>query len=103
MERTIEQLKKMNTERLHRTYEKVTGRTKFNPWQERQEMIEEIIGRLASAVKVVAEAIVVPVEVLVELFRKMVSQAKVNYEKVVQVAMATEIAIARLELVKYFG
>jgi len=39
---TVTQLKKMNTERLHRVYETVTGKTIFNPYQSRNEMVFEI-------------------------------------------------------------
>lgn len=33
------QISKMNTERMHKLYEKVTGRSFFNPYEERQTMI----------------------------------------------------------------
>lgn len=40
------QLRKMNTERLHRLYEQVTGRTMFNPYTAREDMVIEILGRI---------------------------------------------------------
>ena len=50
-QRLVKQLKKMTIETLHARYEKVTGRTMFNPYEERELMIVEIMGHLGKVVK----------------------------------------------------
>lgn len=71
MKHTHTQLKKMNTERLHTLFTKVTGRSLFNPYEERQYMIVVILGSENTDVKVDVLVMFKKSEVVVEWLKEM--------------------------------
>jgi hypothetical protein len=55
MEHTLKSLKKMNSERLHKLYNEITGTELFNPYSERELMIITIMGHQTKFVTINAK------------------------------------------------
>ena len=55
MEHTLKSLKKMNSERLHKLYNKITGTELFNPYSERELMIITIMGHQTKFITISAK------------------------------------------------
>lgn len=79
-------LTRMNTEALHRLYTRITGRSKFNPYAERENMVMEIFGAIErivySACFRVAEMVDITNEVLAAIGAQRKRMAKEARNKV---------------------